>query len=696
MGSQYCQHCGGAALHPLPAPAAPRLNPFAFPSDTDLRFALLIVAVAGTSMFVYADLYNTLFLQPAAAPGFAIAMLSGTALLFGVATIIYWLSPGWKIRRAGMLPLRADDLPEVAAYLDMLCREAELLRSPTFLWNPLDRSVNGSAFGRLRRAYVLLTRGLVDLFATDRPGFRAVVLHELAHIRNADLDKTYFAIAVWWAFLATALPPFVLTLVQSQPDRVLKLLWSFLALAGLVYLTRNGVLRAREYYADVRASVWDGPDGRLRHRLEALPRLSGGPWRSFWSLHPDPRQRRALLDDPTPLLRMRVGDAVATGMAATISMINVVLLIIVLLSPVSPQWYRYPIFGAALAFAPLAIGIAGAGVWRTVFAATACGEPVRGAGRLGFGLGLGMLMGLALSTYGASFLRFGGIVFLIAVLPAAGLWLIVLTCFFRWIAAGVSTWLEVAAASRSPRWFYRVGLTIAALLFLLIFQGPLYAIAGALNLAAGDIAPGQIVSFFINGLALSPFTTLALVILWAFPLAPGFWRERVAPASGAAWAFLDQPARGLALPRQPPLRPWLALAVGLGWGAVAGILLFIGAMTLARTGQNPIGLLGWGAILAPIVAAVVVAVWIQRLGGLHGLGAAFVTGCITALLPALWAGEAIGLGFLGHVNRGGMLVLFIAPGCAALARTVRRALRSTARRDRHRTAAHLGRSTRLR
>lgn len=197
-----------------------------------------------------------------------------------------------------------------------------------------------------------------------------------------------------------------------------------------------------------------------------------------------------------------------------------------------------------------------------------------------------------LSTYGASFLRFGGIVFLIAVLPAAGIWLIVLICFFRWIAAGVSTWLEVAAASPSPRWFCRVGLAIAALLFLLIFQGPLYAIAGALNLATGDITPGQIVSFFINGLTLSPFTTLALVILWAFPLAPGFWRERVARASGAAWAFLDQPAHGLALPRQPPLRPLLALAVGLGWGAVAGILIFIGAMTLARAGQNPIGLLG--------------------------------------------------------------------------------------------------------
>src|SRR5688500_10741025 len=39
------------------APAA-RLNPFAFPSDTDLRFVLLMVSVVGSTMFIYSWFYN--------------------------------------------------------------------------------------------------------------------------------------------------------------------------------------------------------------------------------------------------------------------------------------------------------------------------------------------------------------------------------------------------------------------------------------------------------------------------------------------------------------------------------------------------------------------------------------------------------------------------------------------------------------
>ena len=42
-------------------------------------------------------------------------------------------------------------------------------------------------------------------------------------------------------------------------------------LALLVYLTRNAVLRSREVYADLRASVPDGPAGALRRVLAGLP-----------------------------------------------------------------------------------------------------------------------------------------------------------------------------------------------------------------------------------------------------------------------------------------------------------------------------------------------------------------------------------------------------------------------------------------
>jgi hypothetical protein len=39
----------------------PRLNPFIFPSDTDFRFVLLIVAVLGASLFIFNGLYYEFF-----------------------------------------------------------------------------------------------------------------------------------------------------------------------------------------------------------------------------------------------------------------------------------------------------------------------------------------------------------------------------------------------------------------------------------------------------------------------------------------------------------------------------------------------------------------------------------------------------------------------------------------------------------
>ena len=42
------------------APLRPRLNPFAFPSDTDFRLLLLIAAVIGSGLFIYNWVYFAL------------------------------------------------------------------------------------------------------------------------------------------------------------------------------------------------------------------------------------------------------------------------------------------------------------------------------------------------------------------------------------------------------------------------------------------------------------------------------------------------------------------------------------------------------------------------------------------------------------------------------------------------------------
>src|SRR5947209_8574513 len=259
----------------------PRLNPFAFPSDTDSSFVLLIISVLGSGIVFFNNLAFYLpFLHPqvvafaqCALPAlrvkqsdypdfytyvdaleaavatydrcsssflFVLSALSigGIALLLAVAAGIYWFFPMWKLRRSKLVPLSSEDAPEVVDYLLNLCQEIGLTAHPRFVWNALNPTSSALAFGRLRGYYVALSGGLVTQFYTDQPAFRAIMLHELAHLRNADVNKTYFTVAIWWAFVAVALVPFVVIgLLQSQLTTTFDLGLHVLPLTALVYLT---------------------------------------------------------------------------------------------------------------------------------------------------------------------------------------------------------------------------------------------------------------------------------------------------------------------------------------------------------------------------------------------------------------------------------------------------------------------------
>ncbi len=716
----------------------PRLNPFVFPSDTDFRFVLLVVALLGASLFIYNAIYfripanrksygDTLahcrgiisqakpplpqtkedlatyweeLLAVQVAFGQCVApaeraraawSISGAALLLVVAGVIFWLLPWWKIRRSKLTLLSARDVPDVVAYLEQLCREAGLARPPTFLWNPLNPVSSALAFGRLGQYYVALNGGLVTRFYTDQLAFRAVVLHELAHLRNADVSKTYFAVAAWQAFVIAGLVPFAFTLLNIPLDDILNLSWGVLALTVIVFLMRNAVLRTREVYADLRASVWDGRTGALRRILQALPVPRAAHWRNALRLHPEPEERRRALDDTTQLFRMGFWVAFSTGVVAMIAVPNVVTLLTSLLTGV-PQ-AGLEVLGGVLVFAPLAAGVVGLGAWRATFAELAQGGSWHRAGRLGIGLGLGVILGQALSFSGyidllanqtsePSFLL---VLFEIlwGVLPLAGLVL-----FMRWIVAGASTWLEVTAADRSPRSIYTIGLVIAGL-WLAVWLGFLITVheLGPIVLQLLMFDPLSVVWSVVQ----HPLTVLMMVSLWAFPLAAWFWRARMSSVTEASWAYLDPAPRPSALPRQTPLRPGLAFTTGLAGGVgYCGLLLVIRIVLRIAVPEDlrsteeflqnfSVGTITLAALIQTGVA-VVVAVRVRRLGWVHGLFAAFVAGCVMTVgtlgLNLLFGGTVnptfVWDVFSEVVNEGALLALPFALIVSALSGRIRR------------------------
>jgi Zn-dependent protease with chaperone function len=674
-----------------PTERRPRLNPFAFPSDTTFRFGLLVAAVVGANLYVWQwiasatrgrehveGVLECLALSPSSAASLeqltasskaysdCVAqlyryqvwwMLGGTAALLLVAAAIMLAMPLWITRRRRLRPLTAADAPAAVETVAELARE-QGLRPPRLLWNPLDTAPGGLALGHPGRYSVALTGGLVVKHAADPPSFAAVVRHELAHIRNRDVGITYFTVAVWYAFLLTSIVPFAFTLIDEQPATIWSLAWRLAVLALIVYLTRNAVLRSREIYADVRASVPDGPDGALRRVLAALPRPTTGTFGRLRRVHPDPERRLALVDDTRPLFPLGAVVAFAAGLTATIAYESVVqLLSTIVADPIDLR------FLAGVAFAPLAVGVVGVAIWREAFAALADGREPAPPWLDGLAFALGLVLGpeLALErsitaedTLFRELLTLSGLAW--AAVLAAGIVLL-----FAWIRTSASGWLR-ALAGRRPRAAQAAGLLVAAAA-LTVFMGVFYSLRGsrealAFSRAASEVehaavdaqvwaVPLRVWQFVLDGQLLvivhRPYFVPVLALLCLFPLGALLVRRRPAEA---AWAFLDPGGRLQTPP--PSIRPFRPLLVGIAAGvcflvlaALLRLVVHYGAETATRATD--------AAVLSFYVATVSLALVVQFCAGAAGawrdglvgaLGATFVAGCFGWL--GIVGGPAVG------------------------------------------------------
>ncbi|MDX6439165.1 MAG: hypothetical protein QOF45_1748 [Gaiellaceae bacterium] len=657
----------------------PRLNPFAFPSDTAFRFGVLITAVVGANLYVWQWIAITrrspteqiagarACLQFSASNattngqfsdaskaftacvsdlyGYQVGwMLGGTAALLLTAAAIMLGIPMWITRRRHLRPLTAEDAPAAIQAVQELSRE-QGIRAPRLLWNPLDPSPGGLAFGHPGRYSVALTGGLLVKQATDPPAFRAIVRHELAHIRNRDVGITYFTLATWYAFLLVAVLPFALTLLDEGKLLIWSVTWRLVLLAALVYLTRNAVLRSREVYADLRASVPDGPDGALRRVLAELPRPATGLLGRVRRVHPAPERRLAAVDDPRPLFPLGAVAAFAAGLTATIAYGNVTQL----LSTIVTEPFDLSFF-AALAITPLAVGVVGVGIWREAFAALAEGREPASPWIDGLAFAAGLVLGPELALEGVVVVRntlvrdltnLDG--FLWAAVLVGGVVLLL-----AWLRTCASLWLRALGGRRS-RAVEAAGLLVAASATT-VFIGVFYAVRDLRSALAfsrlGSEAqhasvdaqvwtvPVRVWQYVMDGELLfvvqKPYFVPVLALLSLFPLAAVFVRRRPADTS---WAFLD-PGGELKTPSLS-IRAFQPLLIG----AAAGFAFLVLA-AVVRLGMH------YGAsaetraldatLLSFYVSMVALAILIQLVAGAAGawrgglvgaLGASFVAGC---------------------------------------------------------------------
>ncbi|WP_159846999.1 M48 family metalloprotease [Nocardia sp. CY41] len=200
-----------------------------------------------------------------------------TAAVLIVALINYWLGPLWTRRTAlGSVPA------QLRATLDGLVDIAGLAsRPPNFVVAIFDRSRDAVTIRRARRPTICLGAGLVKegLGRSRQRGqerrpdiFRAVVLHELAHVHNRDIVIGYGARALWLTFvMGVAVPAAAVHLWLStgrtpagtysrhwptgavHPLRECILVGALVVTGHLIYA---GLQRTREQVADHDARVW--------------------------------------------------------------------------------------------------------------------------------------------------------------------------------------------------------------------------------------------------------------------------------------------------------------------------------------------------------------------------------------------------------------------------------------------------------
>ncbi|WP_036373680.1 M48 family metalloprotease [Micromonospora sp. ATCC 39149] len=526
----------------------------------------------------------------------AVWVLVGLSVLLALAAVLYLATPWWIRRRGRLVELTADAFPRLHAELGRLSTVAGLDRPPVFLLDPAAGAPGGLAFGRAGRYAVRLNAGLVPLSITDPGLFRAVVLHELAHVRNRDVSLAYAVVALWRAFVAVALVPLVVLSVYptlltdpgqvpwDSPDSGILddyFRWDVagygvttaqgtmraLLFVGVLYLARNAVLRARETYADARAAEF-GAGADLRRVVAAAAARRPAPgWRGRlgrFGVHPTAATRLATIDDPTRAHRPGFGELFGAGLTTMIAFDC-----LAHYARALPHTGAAGAQAAAWLVAPVVTGILGAVAWRAWQSPEPPADRTRRLVTATLGFSLGWLVGdvMSLSTVpgdwgvlGASSIS-GQVTFgsgpvmggydagsaLVAALLLTGGMLAQAGVLF----AAARSW---SARGATGRWAWAAGAAVTAVPFAAwigiwfdvhaapYLVGHLYSV-GTADLARVGVGIWQGPGFALLTLFYPPVEILrerllvvpVLALAWLYPLAAGLrpWWRRWRAASGS-------------------------------------------------------------------------------------------------------------------------------------------------------------------
>jgi hypothetical protein len=552
--------------------------------------------------------------------------LAGAAAAVAGGLLLTGLAPAWVIRTR-RLRAAGPGLAACSAAVARLARDLGMRRAPRLYLGPAQQR-DAFSFG-LPGWYALALPPALAIRSGDAALFDPVVRHELAHLKHHDVLLAWSARAARWVLVPVLLVPAGLMAAAGDDGVLPAYLWraALLALSGV--LVAAGLLRSREFEADLGSALSAEQRASLGGVLESGAAAPHPRGRRLLVLHPSAAGRVQVLAEPWLAARVTGWDGFAVALLAALA----APLVSSLLAD-SPALYRWAtVSGPVTAGALFGITL-GLATWRDALARSVAGQPAARSWPLTVGVLAGYALGqtASLAQVGSPGLAGFPSSWSVLITPLAAASAAMLTLALAAVLAG--------AAAALPR----PALVACALVLSSAVPATVLWMAGLIQLAAGSGWPLVRVTL-VSVLGPWPEVVSAgvLALLLLGLLAAG--RQPAVPA----W-FLDAPA-GAGRPGQagpggiapgppaPPYRPLLAatLLTALASGIAGGVALAV-FRWISGPPRGPADALQrldawyWVFALSGAAAAVALAARYGRRGLAAGLAAAPLASCLTALI----------------------------------------------------------------
>ncbi len=324
-----------------------RLNPFVYISETDVRFYLLVL-IGIIMPSLWALIFGIIIFSEAEIT-FFLRLLIMIIIFSLIPLLIYWnykRFPKKIMKKSKLKEFDKKKFPDHHEYVEKLHGEyLSNVKKPTLMYEPLDPSESAFTFGTKNNVNIGISGGLIRKFRKNIDGFKSIFLHEMGHIANRDVEKTYLAASTWRSLFYTLSIPLGIVILYElylvfgifffgilagyDMDYIISILilgnvgeamllfggtiFYFVIFFAIVYVLRNQMIRLREFYADAKVLEWkESPEGIVK----TLEESSGEPYSQFEILkkfHPNSNERIQVLKNNLSLFIPSLWVAFSVG-----------------------------------------------------------------------------------------------------------------------------------------------------------------------------------------------------------------------------------------------------------------------------------------------------------------------------------------------------------------------------------------------